>query len=233
MGMYSFTTSKSLEKEQEIGRGRAELEAPSTPMIWGLRRPTFFLSLALVVVVVTAIIGGSVGGAAVANARREAACPTIFMPTITVAPGGAGGNPTATAAPDLRATATALAAITVPTSGLLDFDCGRVAMNRQVITLGKFSWGFDVSCMMDLIGPGIDLTGMTTYTFDDCIRACAIFNKQARNNTCVAVHFNANLTTILPRVHGNCWLKGYIPAMSAEMNLAAVATLAFQPKFSS
>ncbi|KAK4187429.1 hypothetical protein QBC35DRAFT_498775 [Podospora australis] len=234
MGMYTFSTSKRTEKVQELVGGKVELEAPPEPTIWGLRPPTFFLSLALTVLVVTIIIGGSWGGIAVANARREAACQTILIPTVTVTPGpgGVSRTPTATIAPDLAGTPTALAAISVPTTGLLDFDCGRIAMNRQVITLGKFSWGFDVNCMMDFIGPGVDLTGMTTYTFDDCIRACAIFNKQARNNTCVGVHFNANLTTILPKVHGNCWLKGYLPVMSPEMDLAAVATLAFQPKFS-
>lgn len=104
-------------------------------------------------------------------------------------------------------------------------------MNRQVVTFGTSSWGFDVSCMMDYVGPGVDITGMTTYAFDDCIRACAMFNKFARNNTCVGVHFNANLTTVIPMHHGNCFLKSYLPRMSAVQDLAAAASLAYSPQF--
>ncbi|KAH6617196.1 hypothetical protein F5144DRAFT_596250 [Chaetomium tenue] len=121
--------------------------------------------------------------------------------------------------------------IRVPTRGVIDFDCGRISMNRQVVTLGTASWGFDVNCMMDYIGPGVDLAGMTAYTFGDCIRACAMFNKFARNNTCLGVFFSANLTTSLPMHNANCFLKSYLPQMSPERDLAAAASLGSSPQF--
>lgn len=156
---------------------------------------------------------------------RGAACEAQMATTTIIS------TAAPTEVPNLRGTATALAAISVPTSGLIDFDCGRVANNRQVVTLGTKSWGFDVQCMMDYLGPGVDITGTTAYRFEDCIKACAIYNKIARNNTCLGVHFNANLTAILPRLHGNCWLKAYLPQMTAELNLAAVAALVTSPQF--
>ncbi|KAK4175090.1 hypothetical protein QBC36DRAFT_190718 [Triangularia setosa] len=224
LGMYEFSTS-SRDKEEGIdGFSKAEKVEEKEPTIWGFRRPTFFLSLALAVVILIAIIGGGVAGTtAVANARRESAlCPILPPLTVTI---------TSPLSSPPTPTPTALEAITVPRLGLLDFDCGRVALSRQIITLGTNSWSFDVNCMMDFKGPGVDLTGMTSYTFEDCIRACAIYNNMARNNTCVGVGFSANLTTILPRVGGNCWLKGYLPGMSPEMDLAAVAVVVSGPKF--
>ncbi|KAK4165656.1 hypothetical protein QBC43DRAFT_260060 [Cladorrhinum sp. PSN259] len=202
----------------------AELEGKNKKKrILGFRRATFFLGLSLAIAVLVAIIGGGIAGTlAVAKARREATCePQTTTPSPTTPPN----------LPDLKGTATALAAISVPTTGVIDFDCGTIANNRQVVTLGTKSWGFDVQCMMDYLGPGVDITGMTVYRFEDCIKACAIYNKVARNNTCLGVHFNANLTTILPKVHGNCWLKAYLPQMSAELNLAAVASLVYSPQF--
>lgn len=104
-------------------------------------------------------------------------------------------------------------------------------MKRQLVTLGTLSWGFDVNCMMDYVSPGVNLAGMTAYTFGDCIRACAMFNNFARNNTCMGVFFNANLTTSLPMFNGNCFLKSYLPQMSPERDLAAAASLGLSPQF--
>lgn len=85
--------------------------------------------------------------------------------------------------------------------------------------------------MMDYVGPGVDVAGMTAYTFSDCLRACAMFNRFARNNTCLGVFFSANLTTSLPMYGGNCFLKSYLPSMSAEKDLAAAAALVEAPQF--
>jgi hypothetical protein len=131
----------------------------------------------------------------------------------------------------MEGTGAAEALIKVPTQGIIDFDCGRISMNRQVVTLGTKSWGFDVQCMMDYVGPGVDIAGMTAYSFGDCIKACAMFNKFARNNTCLGVFFNANLTTSLPMWNGNCFLKSYLPQMSPERDLAAAASLGSSPQF--
>ncbi|GAB1316155.1 Apple domain-containing protein [Madurella fahalii] len=222
--MYEFYIHKTKE----------EVERPPEQTIWGLRRPTFVLVVSLAVVILIATIGGGVGGSmAAANARREAASDaTVSMATTTImmipTSGGSGLGPTPTSE---AGGITAAVAITVPRRGVISFDCGRISMNRQVVTFGTSSWGFDVSCMMDYIGPGVDITAMTTYSFDDCIGACAMFNKFSRNNTCVGVHFNANLTTVLPMHHGNCFLKSYLPRMSAVQDLAAVASLAYSPQF--
>ncbi|KAK4225754.1 hypothetical protein QBC38DRAFT_501027 [Podospora fimiseda] len=215
--LYDFYTS---EKDSEF-----DDKENKEVRILGFRRATFFLGLSLAIVVLIAIIGGGVGGTmAVAKARSEGICEPTLQPTTNT-------PPTRLPLPTPASGTLTAASITVPTTGLLDFDCAQVANNRQVVTLGTKSWGFDVQCMVDYLGPGVDLTGMTTYRFEDCIRACAIYNKIARNNTCLGVHFNANLTTILPRVHGNCWLKAYLPQVTAELNLAAVASLVYSPQF--
>jgi hypothetical protein len=157
----------------------------------------------------------------------------VMMPTtVTMTPTNTNEpTPTPTPGPDMEGTGAAEALIKVPTQGIIDFDCGRISMNRQVVTLGTKSWGFDVQCMMDYVGPGVDIAGMTAYSFGDCIKACAMFNKFARNNTCLGVFFNANLTTSLPMWNGNCFLKSYLPQMSPERDLAAAASLGSSPQF--
>jgi hypothetical protein len=155
----------------------------------------------------------------------------VMMPTtITMMPTATAAEPTSTPTAEDQNIASDTT-IRVPTRGIIDFDCGRISMNRQVVTLGTASWGFDVNCMMDYIGPGVDLAGMTAYTFGDCIRACAMFNKFARNNTCLGVFFSANLTTSLPMHNANCFLKSYLPQMSPERDLAAAASLGSSPQF--
>ncbi len=156
----------------------------------------------------------------------------VMMPTtVTMTPSGGSSSPTSTPTPAPEPqTSAATAIIKVPTQGIIDFDCSRLSMNRQAITLGTLSWGFDVNCMMAYIGPGVDIAGMTTYTFNDCLRACAMFNMFARNNTCVGVFFNANLTTSLPMFNGNCFLKSYLPQMSPVRDLAAAASLGASPQ---
>ncbi len=163
-----------------------------------------------------------------------------MMPTsgILVPTPKSSATPTPTPTPTSTSTSTAEtqsqaanAAIKVPTQGVLDFDCGKMSMKRQLVTLGASSWGFDVNCMMDFVGPGVDLAGMTVYSFGDCIKACAMFNNFARNNTCLGVFFNANLTTSLPMFDGNCFLKAYLPQMSPERDLAAAASLVSSPTF--
>jgi hypothetical protein len=164
------------------------------------------------------------------RASNQTAMIVMMPTTVTMTPTATGLESTPTSLPDDQEIASA-ATIRVPTQGIIDFDCGRISMNRQVVTLGTSSWGFDVSCMMDYIGPGVDIAGMTAYTFGDCIKACAMFNKFARNNTCLGVFFNANLTTSIPMHNANCFLKSYLPQMSAERDLAAAASLGSSPQF--
>lgn len=154
---------------------------------------------------------------------------TTPTPTSTSSPNSTSTS-SSTSTADVQGKA-ADAIIKVPTQGVVEFDCGKISMSRQLVTLGTLSWGFDVNCMMDYAGPGVDLAGMTAYSFGDCIRACAMFNNFARNNTCLGVFFNANLTTSLPMNNGNCFLKSYLPQMSPEMDLAAAASLASSPLF--
>ncbi|KAH6617710.1 hypothetical protein B0J18DRAFT_492694 [Chaetomium sp. MPI-SDFR-AT-0129] len=218
--------------------------------IWGFRRGKAVLGVALVIVVVLASVGGGIGGGLAASARRTSNADNpmiVMMPTTIMMPSTAVvANPTTSPAPPSQPTQTptpndddtntdgptsSLSVIKVPTQGILDFDCGRLSTNRQLITLGTATWGFDVQCMMDYLGPGVDVAGMTAYTFGDCLRACAMFNRFARNNTCLGVFFSANLTTSLPMYGGNCFLKGYLPAMSAEKDLAAAAALVEAPEF--
>ncbi|KAK4145630.1 uncharacterized protein C8A04DRAFT_26630 [Dichotomopilus funicola] len=223
-------------------------ETRKNTTIWGLRRGKAVLVVALVIVVVLASVGGGIGGGLAASARRTSNADNpmiVMMPTTIMMPSTAVvANPTTSPSPPPAQTPTtndddtnidgstsAFTPIKVPTQGILDFDCGRLSTNRQLITLGTATWGFDVQCMMDYIGPGVDVAGMTAYTFGDCLRACAMFNRFARNNTCLGVFFSANLTTSLPMYGGNCFLKGYLPSMSAEKDLAAAAALVEAPQF--
>ncbi|KAL1843123.1 hypothetical protein VTJ49DRAFT_3070 [Mycothermus thermophilus] len=234
----------------DLGSGSALPALPPRPeprrRFWGRRKTVW--CLAMLAVVLVAAIGGGVGGSLAARRAAANQNPTIVMmpttvtmmppdmPTATAGETAASPNSSSNTAstastPSPTPDTVQAAAIRVPTEGVIDFPCGRMSRDRQMVTLGTATWGFDVHCMMDYAAPGIDIAGMTAYSFGDCIRACAMLNRFARNNTCVGVFFSANLTTSLPRHGANCFLKSSLSEMTVHEDLAAAASLASAPQF--
>lgn len=88
------------------------------------------------------------------------------------------------------------------------------------------NWGqtyqFDVECGVGLsqaedADESVDIVAVISYHFEDCLRACAVYNRYADSTECVGVTFLADLA-IVPTNAGNCYLKreGYVRTDSSD-----------------
>jgi hypothetical protein len=98
------------------------------------------------------------------------------------------------------------APISCPTSGTLRLDCPALNGTTQSIFLGQDSWNFKVTCGMDYNGV-TDIMAIITYSFKDCMQACASYNRNHKADQCVALHWSALMDQAIPANYGNCWLK--------------------------
>ncbi|KAI1437168.1 hypothetical protein GGR50DRAFT_646355 [Xylaria sp. CBS 124048] len=191
--------------------------------IMGARRPTFFLCVALAIVVLAAAIGGGVGGSmAVRNAKSSCnalnpkgsandAPGTITSPNPTEIPTATPAS-TGTATP-ITTTTTATATtggggiLVVPT-GTVKLDCPQLSDDMSISFSGD-TWVFTPACGIDYNGG--DFGALIAYSFHDCLHACAAHNHFSGNESCTTVTFRANQTEWVPESFGNCWLKAGEP----------------------
>jgi hypothetical protein len=97
--------------------------------------------------------------------------------------------------------------ISVPPSGKVVTGCPGLGGTLQRSIVGSTSWNFQIKCQGDFLGrtnAEIDIMAMRAYTFNDCLKACATYNKQKGSNACRAVAFNADLEYT---GNGNCYIK--------------------------
>lgn len=104
---------------------------------------------------------------------------------------------------------------------------GQLTRNR-VYDIGRDNASFDLFCGMDfpagvyaydakstagkLNGTIYNIAIITTYTVDDCIRACYSLNelaidKDVESPTCQSISFTADLQNAVKDYRGNCFLK--------------------------
>ena len=108
---------------------------------------------------------------------------------------GGGGSPTPTAD-----------GFTAPTDVRVALDCQNIDKSNMVIQLGNMKSTFQVACNTDYSGK-IDILAVTVYSIQDCLKACASYNRNSNSTNCAAVSFGANLTAVVPANFGNCFLK--------------------------
>ena len=55
--------------------------------------------------------------------------------------------------------------------------------------------------------PGPDIIAVVTYTYTDCAKACASYNRNVGRTSCKGVVFNADMTSSVAGNYGTCFLK--------------------------
>ncbi|KAI0159561.1 hypothetical protein GGR57DRAFT_499888 [Xylariaceae sp. FL1272] len=199
-------------------------DTPARPIL-GLRRPTFFLSLALIVVILAAAIGAGVGGSVAANNAKKS-CTTnaasLSSPMSIV-------TTTATVTIEAGATSTATAGRLVVPTGVVALDCPSLSGTSETIKLGSKSWVFDLTCGTDFAGG--DIGAVIVYSLNDCLQACAAHNFFSGDDSCQHVTFNANQTFEVPKDYGNCWLKtGDVGSQQKKTDLICGAAISSFPQ---
>ncbi|KAI9747891.1 MAG: hypothetical protein M1835_001946 [Candelina submexicana] len=194
--------------------------------ICGLRPATFWLSVALGILIIIAAVGGGVGGSLGAKRSSPQSSPLPSQSqspaqspaaTVTVFPVQFDGTSRTTSQPTVAAT------------GLLDYippgaanvttlalDCNTLNNTISYVRVPGIDAPFEVRCGNDQRGGfpaanngGIikDILPLTMYTFQDCMLACASWNAISRSTVCRGVTFGVNMSKVWNEHHSNCWLK--------------------------
>ncbi|KAH7323592.1 hypothetical protein BKA65DRAFT_71369 [Rhexocercosporidium sp. MPI-PUGE-AT-0058] len=195
--------------------------------ICGFRAATFFLSLALVLVILAAAIGGGVGGtmavnnakSANSNSNGAAFTSTVISTYTTTATPVSGASASGTA----TKTSTSASILSVPTSGTLALDCPNIDNTELRMTLIETSV-FTVVCGRDYPGAKNDIIAVTVYSLADCARACASYNRNSGSEICKGAAFKTDLLANVQVNFGNCWLKNNTntPSSGSSNTLAAL-----------
>ena len=146
--------------------------------------------------------------------RRNALATATVTVTVTT---GLGGDPTGPTRTGGATTATPVnGRLAVPTTGLLALDCPGLS-SSQTITLDGKNYNFSPKCGVDINGANVDIIAIAAYTSTHCLLACASYNRNSGNNTCVGVEFNANMANIVANA-GTCWLKKFTNVQALDSN---------------
>jgi len=201
-----------LQSDDEYGQnGNSKQVRTKSSWICGLRKGLF---IGLCIVLGIVIIGVAVGGGVAASIRKKtSAVPNPTGTSTSSASGPAIGvstagtpNPTSSASSSstsssASSTATNTSPTPFPSSGLLALDCP--AINNTTYASG--SQTFKVQCSTNYAATNI--VGFNSTTLDACMDRCVAFNANGPTQKCVAVTFQANLTTAMePGQGANCWL---------------------------
>ncbi|KAK8859551.1 serine/threonine protein kinase [Apiospora arundinis] len=86
---------------------------------------------------------------------------------------------------------------TVPTSDVrLALDCPKLNGDKKKILVHDEVSTYTYQCDVDFPGVLYDIMGITTYTVEDCLRACSRYNQQQGKKVCVGITFFAAVAQV-------------------------------------
>ncbi|MCJ1279695.1 hypothetical protein MMC21_007519 [Puttea exsequens] len=200
------------------GKHTQDSQAPRTAQeletrVFGLRRVTFLLSVALAFSVIMAIIAAAVGGSLAAKRLHELHRTCKIEPN--PGPGPDNLNASGNANPSPCSPSQTSANITATPSS----NCSNIS--NPYTTLNS---SFNLYCGSDFAFN--DLMSIFVYTFEDCMNACVSYNlnnvyeKTHLHSECGGVSFSP-VQTRDPEVNflnGNCWLKNSTQLQSTHVS---------------
>lgn len=184
----------------------------------GLTPAVFILLVTLAMIIVAAAVGGSVGGSvAVKNARlyvivREPRTHSLLKHAHRegVAEGRSSCSTTETTISSPAPSSTPSDSPFVPpTNRNLTLNCPDLTGDVTVSELdSNHTYTFKSECGFDrVVGAGQNIVAPITYSFEHCLRACGTYNRNDRDDRCVAVTFMADMPWTIDQYGGNCYLK--------------------------
>ncbi|SLM35078.1 hypothetical protein LPUS_04116 [Lasallia pustulata] len=231
----SRISPEDLQQLPKVSQGKSQRKTT----IGGLRQPTFWLALALAMVIIVAVVGGGLGGSLTVKSASHSSCP--FPTTANQSADTGQSTPTSQAAPTNPSALTnatqALTNLSVPAPSTVvsvALDCP--AIDGKSYTSGTGS-NFKQRCNQDLNGgsPALgnnglingtisDIIGIVAYSFTDCIEACSTMNRFGYGPQCHGVSFDLRMEQRYEEQQCNCWLKN-ATGEGTENDTVAMATL--------
>lgn len=172
-------------------------------------------------------VAAAVASASAANLKQNASPTSSIMAHTSVVtsvvtssiPASTGATPTTTSS---SATFTA-----DPSPSFIPRDC----TTPKKFTIGSiYQNTFNVTCNQDftppVIGGNDDIIALTVYSVNDCVRACASYNRNigGGGKLCLGAAFDANWAAV-DKDGGNCWLKNNTSVIKGGSNTQAVILL--------
>ncbi|KAL8720403.1 MAG: hypothetical protein Q9225_002723 [Loekoesia sp. 1 TL-2023] len=196
------------------------------------KSPVLLLSIALAIVTILAAIAAGVGGSIAVQRKNEIDNLRSSLDKATQSLGyenGTSGSNTGSAGSNNLSTCTNTSSSdTASVSSITDLqpttNCTAIGDgNRYVSAWTKAT--FTVHCATDY--PGSDVLGIWTFTFADCIEACASWNKHQNSPQCYAVTYDIGDRFTEERGEGNCFLKESGSITAEEKNVTSSAQANF------
>jgi hypothetical protein len=246
MASKTFVPDESLQAIHQANQDAQFFKVPGTPQaqyeipqehykypekrILGMRVATFWLSLALCLVIIASAVGGGVGGAS-AHAHSGGrwyvwgsfVCSLYFIDSDSLYSLGAGG--TNVPATTVTTTVTTTSPSSTSTSGFTNFsvtapsaitslyiDCP--AVSSTTYTAQNSSNIFAMTCDLDYPSWEVgnkDIVSIIAYSLQDCMEACSQMTSRGIAS-CAGALFESDLGEWLG---GNCYLKSSLVTSSS------------------
>ncbi|KAK4159310.1 hypothetical protein QBC43DRAFT_373922 [Cladorrhinum sp. PSN259] len=197
--------------------------------ILGLRKTTFILSVIIAILALALALGLGLGLGMKKDGEKDSNSTALganngTLESSSAPTGSTTTGPTQTFNPSASVvTVTQAASTGLPT--VLALDCPSPVNPSPTVKLegplGKPVTSFQMNCGMD--NAGFDIVNIMAYSFDDCMRACAMYNWFSRPQQCVGVQFWAPISSAKKAWDGNCFLKN--GTMSKIENKQGAATV--------
>lgn len=134
-----------------------------------------------VLLVVGAVVGGTVGGLAARNSQTEAGGSSSTVPVST----------SATVSPTSTTSTSTSTSIPTPSNSVVPLNCPAINATQYNTESGS---SFIIYCQMSLEGSTPIVLSVMQYSIDDCIDTCVEYSLNNTDAPCQGIGFGANLT---------------------------------------
>ncbi|CAE7174651.1 hypothetical protein P3342_007815 [Pyrenophora teres f. teres] len=194
--------------DQSEYNGTLEIPAEMWRKVFAHRRRNFWILCSLSIVMVGALVGGSIGGALFVQDKANKAAATASSTVLVTPTSAASASPTGSGQDNDAYMARPFGAVqsintTCPSTLLISSQLEGKTSDIS----GRYTYScLDSTNILDL-----NLMSFTAYTLEQCVDACSQYNviENGMNTTCKAAVVNSDFRKNYESgIGANCWLKG-------------------------
>ncbi|KAI1514786.1 hypothetical protein Ptr86124_006109 [Pyrenophora tritici-repentis] len=211
--------------DQSEYNGTLEIPAEMWRKVFAHRRRNFWILCSLSIVIVGALVGGSIGGALFVQDKADKAAAAASSTALATPTSTASASPTNSGQDEDAYTARPFGAVQS-----INTTCPSTLLVSSQLE-GKtsdISSRYTYSCLDSTNILVLNLMSFTAYTLEQCVDACSQYNamKNDMNTTCKATVINSDFRKNYESgIGANCWLKGGVGSASTAKTGYTAAVL--------